>query len=100
MALPAIGDGYQVGDGNTSETMNVGRSSVPVKVQPSATGSLSFYGVAVTTQPTNAAQAALTLTTGLTGGIGFTTTTAFSAFTAQLENIRASLVLLGLIKGS
>lgn len=66
----------------------------------SAASTVGFYGVTPVVQPTNAAQAALALTTGLTGGVGFTTTTAFSAFTAQLENIRASLVLLGLLKGS
>ena len=59
-----------------------------------------FFGVTPTTQPANAAQAALTLTTALQSGFGFTSATAFNAFTAQLENIRASLVLLGLLKGS
>lgn len=59
-----------------------------------------FFGVAQVARPANAAQAALTLVTGLTAGIGFTTTTAFTAFIAQLENIRASLVTLGLLKGS
>jgi hypothetical protein len=66
----------------------------------SATSTVGFYGVTPVVQPTNAAQAALTLTTGVTGGLGFSTTTAFTAFIAQLENIRASLVLLGLLKGS
>jgi hypothetical protein len=42
----------------------------------------------------------LTLTTATSGGFGFATSAAFSAFSAQLENIRASLVLLGLLKGS
>ena len=62
---------------------------------------LGFYGVTPIVRPANAAQAALTLTTGTTtNGAGFTSLTAFSAFIAQLENIRASLVLLGLLKGS
>lgn len=60
----------------------------------------AFFGVAATIQPANAAQAALTLTTALSSGFGFTSATAFNAFIAQLENIRASLVLLGLLKGS
>jgi hypothetical protein len=59
-----------------------------------------FFGVTPTTQPADAAQAALTLTTATGSGFGFSTATAFNAFTAQLENIRASLVLLGLLKGS
>lgn len=58
-----------------------------------------FFGVAQTTQPANAAQAALTLTTATNSGFGFVSSAAFNAFTAQLENIRASLVLLGLLKG-
>jgi hypothetical protein len=59
-----------------------------------------FFGVTPVTQPANAAQAALTLVTAIGGGYGFNTATAFNAFTAQLENIRASLVTLGLLKGA
>lgn len=67
----------------------------------SATSTVGFYGVTPTAQPANAAQAALTLTTATqASAYGFSTATAFNAFTAQLENIRASLVLLGLLKGS
>jgi len=70
-------------------------------ISMSGTGSTAgFFGVTATTQPANAAQAALTAVTALSGGIGFQTTAGFSAFIAQLENIRASLVLLGLLKGS
>jgi hypothetical protein len=69
-------------------------------VGKSATEKVGFWGITPVVQPTNAAQAALTLTTALTGGQGFTTATAFNAFTAQLENIRASLVLCGILKGS
>lgn len=59
-----------------------------------------FFGVTPVVQPANAAQAAITLVTAATGGYGFTTVTGFNAFTAQVENIRASLVTLGLLKGS
>lgn len=59
-----------------------------------------FFGVSPVAQPANAAQAALTLTTATSNGFGFSTATAFDDFIAQLENIRASLVLLGLLKGS
>lgn len=59
-----------------------------------------FFGVTPIVQPTNVAQAALASTTATASGYGFTTSTAFTAFIAQLENIRASLVLLGLLKGS
>ncbi len=64
------------------------------------TDKVGFYGVTGIVQPADAAQAALTLTTATTTGIGFSTVTAFNAFSAQLENIRAELVLLGLLKGA
>lgn len=71
------------------------------QISMSGTGSKAgFFTATPITQPTNAAQAALTLTTAASGGFGFTTSAAFNSFTAQLENIRASLVLLGLLKGS
>lgn len=68
----------------------------------SATSTVGFYGATPIVQPANAAQAAVTLTTVLQGAsaYGFTTNTGLTAFIAQVENIRASLVLLGLLKGS
>lgn len=66
----------------------------------SATSTVGFYGVTPVAQPSSSAQVALTAITATTAGFGFATSAAFSAFTAQLENIRASLVLLGLLKGS
>lgn len=99
MALPKIGDGEQIGDGNVNETLNVGRPTQPVSLG-GASGSIGFFGVTAVTQPTSSAQVALTAVTGLSNGFGFTTTTNFSAFVAQVENIRASLVSLGLLKGS
>jgi hypothetical protein len=70
------------------------------QISMTGTGSKAgFFGVSATTQPANAAQAALTLTTSLQSGFGFTTSAGFNAFIAQLENMRASLVTLGLMKG-
>lgn len=70
------------------------------QISMTGTGSKAgFFGVTPTTQPANAAQAALTLVTATSGGFGFVSSAAFNSFTAQLENIRASLVLLGLLKG-
>lgn len=43
MALPAVGDGAQVGDGNINETLKVGNSTRPVLIAPS-TGYVGFYG--------------------------------------------------------
>jgi hypothetical protein len=83
----------------TTGDINTGLSS-PWEGGATASSLVGFYGIGPVTQPTNAAQAALTATTATTAGFGFSTATAFNAFTAQLENIRASLVLLGLLKGS
>jgi len=79
-----------VGDGRPDGTI-VGRAS---------TEKVGFWGIAPITQPTNSAQAALTLVTAMSANFGFSTSAAFNAFTAQLENIRANLVLMGLLKGS
>ncbi len=68
-------------------------------LKTTAASTVGFYGVSATTQPANAAQAALTLTTATSGGFGFVSSAAFNSFSAQLENMRASLVLLGLLKG-
>ena len=77
-------------NGNASDGVEIGIS----------TGKVGFYGVTPVVQPSGAAQAALTLTTATSGGFGFSTATAFNDAVAQLEEIRASLVDLGLIKGS
>jgi hypothetical protein len=59
-----------------------------------------FFGVDPIARPTSATQSALTLVTATSSGFGFATSAAFNAFSAQLENIRANLVLLGLLTGS
>lgn len=85
----------------TGRALGVSQSNPQLDGLSFTSGStLGFYGVSQIAQPANAAQAALTLVTALTAGVGFATITGFSAFIAQLENIRASLVLLGLLKGS
>lgn len=84
---PAITTGSTVGGLGSPFTMGASASSL-----------ISFYGVTPITQPTSSAQTALTAVTA--GSVGFNTTAGFSAFVAQVENIRASLVLLGLLKGS
>lgn len=61
---------------------------------------VGFYGTAGIAQRKSSAQAALTLTTAISNGFGFSTATAFSAAVAQVEEIRATLVALGLMKGS
>lgn len=83
----------------TTSVVGIGGGSPAVNGN-SASSLYGAYGATPIVQPTNAAQAALTLTTGVSGAFGFTTSAAFNAMTAQLENIRASLVLLGFLKGS
>ena len=43
MALPKIGDGEQIGDGNTGETLNVGRAGQPLQLGGTS-GTIGFYG--------------------------------------------------------
>jgi hypothetical protein len=128
MALPAIGDGEQIGDGNTNETLSVGRSGQPVKVQPSSTGTLSFYGATAVAQRTGASQAAVSTSTipavsatvvnaSASGGSatwGFASSTQavnivdtvndlktrVSAIITLENEMRASLVGLGVIAGA
>jgi hypothetical protein len=83
----------------TTGSTNIGLGS-PVTVGTDADSLVSFYGVTAIVQPANAAQAALTVTTATVCGYGFPNATAFNSFIAQIENIRASLVALGLLKGS
>ena len=66
----------------------------------SATEKIAFYGSTPIVQRSGSSQGALTLTTATSGGFGFSTSTAFAAFTSQLEEIRATLAALGLFKGS
>lgn len=44
MALPSIGDGEQIGDGNQNETLNVGRT-LQVQIGGASTTKVGFYGV-------------------------------------------------------
>lgn len=66
----------------------------------SASDLVGFFGTAPADQRSGASQGALTLTTATSGGFGFSTSAAFVAFTAQLEEIRATLAELGIFKGS
>ena len=79
-----------VGDGNSDGT-TFGQSGEKI----------SFYGATPVVIRSGSSQSALSLTTAIgASGYGFSTATAFSAFTAQLEEIRATLVALGLYTGS
>ena len=87
----------------TTQTTNYlfnGDSTDGIQLAGSAADKLGFYGVSPIVQPSGSAQAALTLTTATTNGFGFSSAAGFDEAIAQLEEIRSSLVALGLIKGS
>lgn len=83
MALPQIGDGEQIGDGNTNESLLIGRSGQAVKVQPSSTGQASFYGASLTTKP------GLTLTTAAIASL--TTSSVCAMTTTQLQTLQTTV---------
>jgi hypothetical protein len=65
-----------------------------------STDLISFYGATPVVRRSGATQAALTLTTSTSSGFSFTTSAAFSAMVAQVEEIRAALVQYGLLAGA
>lgn len=103
MALPAVGQGEQVGDGNTSETLNVGRAGQPVQFGGTNTATLGFYGATPTAQLASSAQAAVGTTAAVqitATQFGFSTSTQPDAIVRLVNQLRADLVTAGLIKGS
>jgi hydrogenase maturation factor HypE len=71
-----------------------------VTLGDAVTDTIGFYGVTAIAQRAASTQGALTLTTSTSSGFSFTTSAAFSAGWAQVEEIRATLVALGLMKGA
>jgi len=90
---PKIGDGEQIGDGNTAETLNVGRSGQPIRVQPSAPGTLGFYRKTPATQRAAAIQAASVVSATSWASV----VSNQAAFNAE---VAATLTGLGLWKGA
>jgi hypothetical protein len=66
----------------------------------SATDKIAFYGSTPIIQRSGATQGTFTTTTTQSTGWGFLTSTAADAAIALLTEIRATLVALGLMKGS
>ena len=93
LQAPKIGDGEQIGDGNTAETLNVGRSGQPIAVQPSTTGTLGFYGKTPATQRAAAIQAASVVSATSWASV----VSNQAAFNAE---VAATLTGLGLWKGA
>jgi hypothetical protein len=100
MSIAAIEGGTISGVALSGNTNAGGTTTAQTLLTTTTASTVGFFGAAAVVQPANAAQAALTLTTATASGVGFSSTTGFNAFIAQLENIRASLVLLGLLKGT
>lgn len=83
--------GRELSDGNPSGT-NFGQSTTDL---------ISFYGVTPIAQRTNASQAAVSTTASTTTSpAGYATTTQANAIVTLVNECRAALVALGLIKGS
>jgi hypothetical protein len=83
MALPKVGDGYQVGDGNTAEGLKVGVSG----------GSIGFYGKAPASQRAASIQAASVVSASSVMSVA----SKVAEFAAE---VAATLTALGLWKGS
>lgn len=83
MAIPAIGDGAQVGDGNLNEGLKIGRS----------TQSIGFYGTTPAAQRAAAIQAASVVS----AASYISVSTNLSVFAAE---VAATLTGLGLWKGT
>ena len=67
----------------------------------SATDLVGFYGISPIVQPTSASEAAVTTTAATTTSPwGFATSTQANAIVTLVNQLRADLVALGLIKGS
>lgn len=92
MALPKVGDGEQIGDGNVNETLNVGRSGQPLALQPSATGTIGFYGATPAAQRAAAIQAASVVSASSYISVA-------SNLAAWAAEVNATLTGLGLWKG-
>lgn len=92
---------YQVGDGNTSETLNVGKSAGTIQIGPAATSLVGFYGATPVVQRATAAShttIATTVVVSTTGSNmwGFTTSSQGNAVLAAVAEIQATLVALGI----
>lgn len=105
MALPAIGQGEQVGDGNLGEVLNVGRAGQPLQIGGTNTGTVGFFGATPVVQPTTSLDAAVLSTAAISsaatnGGWLFSTSTQANGLVTLVNSLRADLVSLGIIKGS
>jgi hypothetical protein len=87
MAIPAVGDGYQVGDGNRDELMIIGAGTRSVRLATS-TGKVGFYG----TTPISLRTAAIATSAVATASSADVTT----ALKGAVIDIMNTLAALGL----
>ena len=92
MALPKVGDGYQVGDGNRGETLNVGAGTQPIEVGQTGT-TIGFYGATPAAQRAAAIQAASVVSASSYISVA-------SNLAAWAAEVSATLTGLGLWKGA
>lgn len=95
MALPGIGDGEQIGDGNLDETLNVGRAGQPVQVAGSS-GTLGFFGESPVSQQSAITAVATTSATSTTNAYGYTTAAQADGIVTAVNDIITKLQNLGL----
>lgn len=88
MALPQIGDGEQIGDGNTGEVLNVGRSGQSLQLGGAASTTVGFYGATPVVQRATA-------TTHTTTNV-VTSASYGTLQVAQMQEVMNTLAGLGL----
>lgn len=88
MALPKIGDGEQVGDGNTGEVLLVGRTGQSLQIGGAASTTLGFYGATPVVQRATA-------TTHTTTNV-VTSASYGTLQVAQMQEVMNTLAGLGL----
>lgn len=85
----------------TSTTAYVGGGGALAKMGNATTDVIGFYGVTGTAQRTAAAQTTIVATfVTISSGFGFTTSAGVISIIATVQEIQATLTLLGLWKGS
>lgn len=103
MALPKVGDGEQIGDGNLGEVLNVGRAGQPVQFGGTNTGTVGFFGATPVALQAATNQALVTTSPAVSVSAtqwAFATSTQANGVVALANAMQAALVSLGLIKGS
>lgn len=99
MALPKIGDGEQVGDGNTNEVLNVGRSGQSLQVGGAASTLIAFHGASPVDQAAFIATQSINALS-VSGVVGFTSSTSLSSLVSKVNSIVDALVEKGLLASS